>query len=198
MSTENHTQFHDALTLSLGSHIVKAGVTSQDISRRGMSDRTNTDGTYSFASLRDFELGRPFSFTVQSGDGHIAVWQKELGIFLQDDFRVRPNLSIGAGVRWDWQNFISDRNNVAPRLSVAYSPGRGRKTVLRAGAGYFYDKTGWRPGADVVRFDGKHLRHILLQNPSFPSPWAGGGQIHSAPVNISRFAGNVRNPYSVQ
>jgi len=198
VSTENHTQFHDALTLSAGNHIIKAGVTSQDISRRGMSDRTNTDGTYSFASLRDYELGRPFSFTVQSGDGHIAVWQKELGVFLQDDFRVRPNLSVGAGIRWDWQNFITDRHNLAPRFSLAYSPGRGRKTVLRVGAGYFFDKTGWRPGADVIRFDGKHLRQILLQDPPFPNPWAGGGQILSAPANISRLASDLRNPYSIQ
>lgn len=198
LSTENHTQFHDALTLSAGSHIIKAGVTSQDISRRGMSDHTNTDGTYYFSSLRDYELGKPFSFTMQSGDGHIAVWQKELGVFFQDDFRLRPNLSIGAGIRWDWQNFITDRNNLAPRLSVAYSPGRGRKTVLRAGAGYFFDKTGWRSGADVIRFDGRHLRQILLQNPPFPNPWAGGRQIQSAPANISRFAGGLRNPYSIQ
>jgi len=137
LSTENHIQFHDALTLSSGNHIIKAGVTSPDIGRRGMSDRTNTAGTCSFSSLRDYELGKPFSFAMQSGDGHIAVWQKELGVFFQDDFRVRPNLSTGAGVRWDWQNFISDRNNVASRLSIAYSLGRGRKTVLRAGACYF-------------------------------------------------------------
>lgn len=198
LSTENHTQFHDALTLTAGNHVIKAGVTSQDISRRGMSDRTNTDGTYYFSSLRDYQLGQPFSFTMQSGDGHIAVWQKELGVFFQDDFRLRDNLSLGAGIRWDWQAFITDRNNLAPRLSLAYSPGRSRKTVLRAGAGYFYDKTGWRPGADVIRFDGKHLRQILLQNPSFPNPWAAGGLIRSAPVNISRFASDIRNPYSIQ
>ena len=198
LSTENHTQFHDALTLSAGNHIIKAGVTSQDISRRGMSDHTNTDGTYYFSSLRDYELGKPFSFTMQSGDGHIAVWQKELGVFVQDDFRLRPNLSIGAGIRWDWQGFITDRNNVAPRLSLAYSPGRDRKTVLRAGAGYFYDKTGWRPGADVIRFDGRHLRQILLQGPSYPNPWVGGAQIQTTPVNITRFANDVRNPYTIQ
>lgn len=50
----------------------------------------------------------------------------------------------------------------------------------------------------MLRLDGKHLRQMLLQNPSFPNPWADGGQIHSAPANISRFAGDVRNPYSIQ
>ena len=198
LSTENHIQFHDVLTFSAGGHLVKTGVSSPDISRRGASDRTNIDGTFYFSSLEDYSLGRPFSFTKQEGEAHVAVWQKDLGIFFQDDFRLRDNLSIGAGIRWDWQNFISDHNNFSPRLSVAYSPGSGRKTVIRAGAGLFYDKTGWRAAADTIRYDGKRLREILLSNPPYPNPFAETGPARALPPNISRFAPDLRNPYLLQ
>jgi outer membrane receptor protein involved in Fe transport len=74
-----------------------------------------------------------------------VYWQKELGAFVQDDFRVRPNLSLSIGLRYNWQNYLHDSNNFAPRFAFAYSAGKKRKTVFRGGAGIFYDRTGAGP-----------------------------------------------------
>jgi outer membrane receptor protein involved in Fe transport len=53
-----------------------------------------------------------------------------VGGFFQDEIRVRPDLTLSAGVRFDWQNFFHDNNNVSPRLAFAYALGKNRKTVF--------------------------------------------------------------------
>src|SRR5207245_10835299 len=112
------------------------------LSLRGLDDTTNTAGTYTVATLQDYAQAHPFSLLRQSGNGHVVFVEKVIGGFFQDEIRVRPNFQLTVGVRYDWQNFFHDNNNVAPRLSFAYAPGKEKKTVLRAGAGIFYDRTG--------------------------------------------------------
>jgi len=195
--TENHFQWHETLSYSAGRHFLKTGVTSPDLSRRGHSDRTNFEGTFTFSSLEDYRLGRPFSFQQQRGNGYTVIWQRELGAFFMDDFRVRPGLSLSYGFRWDWQDYYGDHNNFSPRLAFAWAPRKSRKTVLRGGAGYFYDRGSYRPLADTIRYDGQRLRDILVSNPSYPNPFAGGSTF-SPPPNITRFAPGIRTPYNLQ
>ena len=116
-----------------------------DISRRGLDDRTNSLGTYTFSSLADYGARSPFSLVRQSGDGHVVFVEKVLGGFIQDEVKVRPNLQLTAGLRYDWQSYFHDANNLAPRVSFAYAPDEQRHTVVRGGAGVFYDRTGPGP-----------------------------------------------------
>src|SRR5205085_11108778 len=142
------------LSWTHGKHFIKAGLNVPDISRRGFSDGTNFGGTFSFATLDDYVNHRPYLYSINQGDGHLAFWQKEFGLFVQDQILVRQNFSLSAGLRYDKQNFLGDKNNFAPRLSFAYAPGKQRKTVVRGGAGIFYDRTGIGPISDRLRFDG--------------------------------------------
>lgn len=197
-STENHTQLSDTILWSRGKHAIKVGVHIPEISRRGASDRTNFDGTFSFSSLEDYVRGTPFSFQSNQGDAHLAFWQIELGTFIQDDIRVLPNLSIGLGARYDLQNHLADHNNLAPRLSFAFSPDKKRKTVVRGGAGIFYDRTGEGAIGDALRFDGRRLRQFVVTDPGYPDPWLGGADLAERPPSIVRFAREIRSPYSLQ
>jgi hypothetical protein len=197
-TTENHVQFNDILSWTQGKHFVRSGVNVPDISRRGFSDQTSFGGVFSFATLEDYLNKRPFLFSINQGDGHLAFWQKEFGLFAQDQVLVRPNLSLAAGLRYDKQNFLGDKNNFSPRLSFAYAPGKQRKTVLRGGAGIFYDRTGILPIADTLRFDGQRLRQVNLDNPGYPDPLSSGGVFANQPTSIVRFAPGLRSPYTFQ
>jgi hypothetical protein len=99
------------------------------------------------------------------------------------------------GLRYDWQTFIPDNNNLAPRISLAYAPGKG-KTILRVGTGVFYDRTGGDFPATVKLHDGVVLHSIQIQNPSFPlTPIS---NVDSIPTNLVRFDQRVRTPYAIQ
>ena len=105
----------------------------------GSTTGSNREGTFTFASLEDYALGRPLSFLQQRGDGHIVFLQKVFGAFVQDQISVSDRLSITPGLRYDWQNIFTDNNNVAPRLSASRTRSnkktvdpRRRRRVLRS------------------------------------------------------------------
>ena len=166
LQTENHIAFNEIVVWSGKKHTVRIGINVPDISRRGLDDNTNTLGTYTFSSLAAYVAQQPLSLVRQSGSGHVVFVEKVLGGFVQDEFNVLPNLQITTGLRYDWQNYFHDNNNFAPRVSVAYSPGRTHKTVIRGGAGMFYDRTGPQPIFDLLRYDGSRLLQYLVNNPA--------------------------------
>lgn len=192
LQTENHIAFNEVLVWTGNKHTIRTGINVPDISRRGLDDNTNTAGTYTFATLQDYALAHPFSLLKQSGNGHVVFVEKVVGGFFQDEIRVLPSLQVAVGVRYDWQSVFHDNNNIAPRLSVAYAPGKDRKSVLRAGAGVFYDRTGPSPIFDLIRYDGLRLQQYLITNPLFPDPFAMG------PTSVTRLDPTVQIPYTLQ
>lgn len=167
--TEYHFDGTDVLTYSKGKHTVNMGVDVPDISRRGEDDFTNRAGTYTFGSLAAYEAGQPSTFLLQSGQGHLVFLEKVISGFIEDNVRLKPNFSFSVGLRYYWQNYFhDDPNNFAPRLGFAYSPSKNSKTVVRGGTGVFFDRSGPRPIADLLHFDGIHLLRFILNNSPFP------------------------------
>jgi Carboxypeptidase regulatory-like domain len=195
LQTEYHTAFHDTLSWSAGKHTLRMGIDSPDISRRGLEDSTNFQGTFTFSSLQDYINNNPFSFVQQAGQNKVIFWEKVLAGFFLDDIRVRPNLTVSLAARYDWQNYFHDDNNVSPRIAFAFSPEHHSKTVFRGGAGFFYDRTGAQPIFDLLRYNGQQLFQYVVTNPGYPNPWANGFQPQTTPSSIVRLAPDVRIPY---
>jgi len=198
LRTEHHIQAAESLTWVHGSHLVQTGFQLPDWSRRRFDDETNFGGTFYFASLQDYQANRPYSFTQQQGNGHVVLLEKVFGIYVKDDWKARPSLTLSLGVRYDWENYFHDNNNVAPRLSFAYAPGDGKRLVIRGGAGIFYDKTGPVPIADMLHFQPGGLERVVMTNPGYPDPFQNGGSLSSQPPSLVRFAPDIRIPYTVQ
>ncbi len=197
LSTEFHTSITWLLTQTVGRHTLKYGFNVPDWSRRGLRDQTNQIGTLSFASLADFESARPFAAVLQRGDSKVVFIEKNLGWFLQDEWQMRPNLSISGGFRYDWQNYFGDRNNVQPRLAIAFAPDKPRRWVLRAGAGFFFERSGPGPIFDILRFNGSRLRRYVLSGASIPEDldsFAGAG----VPTSVHRLESSAQLPGVVQ
>jgi hypothetical protein len=193
--TEHHFTLVDALTWSAGRQTVKFGINIPDWSWRGNTDATNVAGTFSFSSLGTYQLGQPYSYIAQRGDGHTLFLEKVVGLFFRDEVRVRSNLTVDLGLRYDWQNYFHDHNNVGPRLSFAYSPGEQAKTIIRGGAGLFYDRTGPGPIQDLLRYDGQHLMKYVLTDPGFPNPVPPGETLSAQPASLVRLAPDVAIPF---
>jgi hypothetical protein len=94
-------------------------------------------------------------------------------LFFQDDWRVRPSMTLSLGLRYEVQTNIRERGNLAPRVGFAWGigPGQGRlrqpKMVLRAGAGFFYDRFGIGNVLNTERFNGTNQLAYTVTNPTF-------------------------------
>lgn len=129
-------------------------------------------GVYTFASLPNFLAGQYINFQQAFGAASQFQSNPNVGMFIQDEWRVRPNLTINAGLRYDLQwlpdPIQTDTNNISPRIGLAYAPG-DRKTVIRAGAGIYYDRIPLRATSNALQRDGIKYRVAVL---SFGQPGA--------------------------
>ena len=198
VNTERHATLNEVASWSSGKHFVKFGLNVPDWSRRGIINHSNFGSTYLFSSLQDYAAQRPYAYRQQAGSGEVLYWQQELGAFVQDDYRLRPNLSLSLGLRYNWQNHLHDDRQFAPRIAFAYSPQRSRKTVFRGGAGVFYDRTGAGPLGDLLLYNGLTLQNYLIKNPAFPSPFINGLSLADFPTDVVQFDPSIHEPYSIQ
>lgn len=103
--------------------------------------------------------GGAAQFSINTGDPLADVSQVDAGVYVQDDWRVRPNLTLGLGLRYENQTNIKSSFNFAPRVFMAWSPGatdsaRPPSMVIRAGAGIFYNRFGEGNTLNANRFNG--------------------------------------------
>ena len=195
--TETHMNLNESLAWTAGRHLVQAGFQLPDWSRRGFYDRTNFGGTFYFSGLDAYRSGQPYAFIQQRGNGDLALLEKQVGTYIKDDWQLRPGLSLGLGVRYDWQNYFHDDNNVAPRFSVAFAPGDQKTNVFRAGIGVFNDRSGPVVIADVLHSQPGGLTRIVVENPGYPDPLSSSAAA-AQPPSIVRLAPGVEIPQTVQ
>ncbi len=104
--------------------------------------------------------GGASQFSISAGDPLATVKQIDAGVYAQDDWRVRPNLTFSFGLRYENQSNISSLANFAPRLAFAWSPGAANATrppnmVIRAGGGVFYNRFSENNTLQANRFNGQ-------------------------------------------
>ena len=198
LETEHHFTLNESLTWSAGKHLVKGGVLIPDWSWRGYTDRSNYGGTFSFASLNDYSAGKPYLFVQQQGDPQLNLLQKIVALYAQDEISVRKNLAVTMGVRYDWQNFFGDNNNLAPRLSFAWAPGTKGTTVVRGGVGLFNERLNESVMADVLRSrEGRTFKYVLL-DPGYPDPIASGSSLQDEPTSLVQLQSGLDLPHALQ
>jgi hypothetical protein len=134
----------------------------------------------------------PSKYTVNAGTPYIGLNQVDAGPFVQDDWRVLPNLTLSTGLRWETQTNVPDKNNWAPRFGFAWSPdakaGGGKsKTVVRGGWGMFYDRFGISNVETALRYaQGTQLTYTL-ENPTIYDA------TFSSPIPLSALASASTN-----
>src|SRR5262245_49155806 len=130
-------------------------------------------GSFTFSSLDDYVAQRPVTFRKVSGDPRIDVEQWEIAPFAQFDLRMTSKLNIGAGLRYQIQTNLSDYNNIAPTLQIAYQ--LTKKTVVRAGGRMTYTPFNINNVEQLLRFDGttRQVETVIL-SPSYPDPFLNG------------------------
>jgi hypothetical protein len=106
---------------------------------------------------------------------------------------------VSLGLRYDWQNYFHDSNNLAPRVSLAFAPGNKKTNVFRAGVGIFNDRSGPVAIADVLSSQPGGLTRYVITQPGYPDPFApASGAAASPSPSIVRLAPDVQIPQTVQ
>jgi outer membrane receptor protein involved in Fe transport len=185
---EDRFQAQDALSWIIGPHSLKIGGDAQRI-RSTFIDLSDVSGTYTFSSATDFLANRPSRFR-QNFQTESTQKNTYFGLFLQDEWRLAANLTVSYGLRYEQESIIRDRNNFGPRFALAYDPFKSGKTVIRLGAGIFYNRALLRTiddftlGQQQLFFDTNDLvdpvtgtafttaqrRQFILENLHFPEP----------------------------
>ena len=115
--------------------------------------------------------GGAYMFSIAAGMPTTSASMTDVGLFVNDDWRVRPNLTLSLGARYEAQTSVGDYGDITPRLGIAWGiDGKGSKaakTVLRAGAGAFYDRITQATFLQALRYNGVTQQSYAIFNPSF-------------------------------
>jgi carboxypeptidase family protein len=217
----------DNVSVTKGSHSIRFGVDSNITPSRQQREQLMA-GRYDFKSLADFNAGKIARYrgvVATSGDPNSLIYdasQQELGLFIQDKFRLARNLMVNAGFRWDgqWnpqppnpnpafpqtQHIPNDLKMWQPRLGLSWDPKGHGTTVIRASAGLYDARTpanlfqrmftdnNLTTAALDSKFDKTVLNFVQFPNTLAFLP-AG---VKPAPAKVVGFSPSFENPRSFQ
>ncbi len=205
--TQNHIEVQNYTSIQLKRNFIRMGGRL----RLTTEDNTTTQGTngiFTYSSLANYQANLPKQFSITQINSGVNTKTVDVGVYAEDDWKLRPNLTISYGIRYEAQNFISEHHDFAPRISVAYGLGHGNspKTVLRGGFGLFYDRFQLTNQLTAIQQDGTHQFRSLAIFPSTsatapdcsPSNIQACSQYTTGSNQTYSAAPNLRSPYTMQ
>jgi hypothetical protein len=168
---ERRWQFQDTVNFLTGRHTWRFGFDIHKVNTEFI-DRFDATGTYNFSGNSGFAFfaaNNPSSFA-QNFNTSSTVRNNYLGFFVQDDIRLRSNLTLGLGLRYERETVLDDNNNWGPRVAIAWNPfPKEEKTVIRFGAGLFYNRVLLRTIDDFTA-DSQTLRFNTASDATINQP----------------------------
>jgi hypothetical protein len=204
-----------------GKHVFKFGGRLRALRESSYID-PNFNGTYTFNSLTAYQIteqgiangltpaqiraagGGAGQFSITYGTPAVVATYYDVGFYVADDWKWKPNFTISYGLRFETQTDINDHGDFAPRLAFAWGLGHGPtpKTVLRAGWGMFYDRFDEQYVIQADRLNGTTQQQFIVDQPNFYPivPPQGSPLLDTAKTfpTVYQLAPNLRAAYTMQ
>jgi hypothetical protein len=229
-TTQDNYEMQNYTSITHGNHLIKFGARLRGITSSEFTD-ANFNGTFIFSpvfnngslvatALQAYKNAAqnncpglsyqpqncPTQFSIATGSPGVSVGWLDAGLYAEDEWRVKPNLSFTYGLRFESQNDIHDHADFAPRLGVAWGLGTNGKSapkiVLRGGFGIFYDRFGYNLVQEADLLNGVTQQSAVLKNPQFflangKAPSFSSISSSASPTTY-QISPNLRAPYTIQ
>jgi hypothetical protein len=168
---QDHYEFQNYTSVIRGNHTIKFGARLREL-RDADESTSGFNGTFTFSGIDDYPAN-PSQLLITQGLPSAEVGAFDAGLYVQDDWRIRSNITLSGGLRFESQDHIFDHADWAPRLGFAWGVGGGKsappKFVIRGGAGIFYDRFQEPQILQAERLNGVTQQQFIIDNPTcFP------------------------------
>jgi hypothetical protein len=214
---QNHFELQNYTTIVKGKNTIEFGARLRDATDWN-SSLTIANGSFTFASSAAYIAAQtaasqgnpvppadyPEAFASGVGSPIASVNLFDAGLFLQDDWQWRPNITLSGGLRFETQTGMPDHTDFAPRAAIAYGIGKTKtgapRSVLRAGWGIFYDRFPESNLLNTYRFNGVNQVTYTISNPDFyPNvPTNLAGVATSSLPTVDTISPSLHAPYTMQ
>ena len=210
-SNNNHYELQNYTSLNRGQHFMRFGGRLRATSLSSASTQ-NFNGTYLFTSSDALKNGQPSQFSITTGQPNLSNNFLDVGLYAEDDWRLRQNMTLSYGLRYETQNEINDHADWAPRIGFAWGIGGKKnaapKTVLRTGFGIFYDRVPQNVIVQTLQKNGVLQQTFSVSDQtaggatllaqSFPNPIALSSLSAATGTTVYQLGSGLRTPYSIQ
>jgi hypothetical protein len=218
---QDHYELQNYAQSTRGNHTMAYGVRLRD-TRDANTSTANFNGQYTFSSLAAYQIteqgiangwtaaqiaaagGGPSLFTQTKGTPGIVVNVLDMGLYAEDNYKIKPNVTLSYGLRFESQNRFRDHADFAPRLGASWALNGAKNkppiAVIRSGFGFFYQRF---PSLNVLqaqRQNGITEQEQVVNLPAFypavcsSDPAACAGAPTNAPT-IFQVGPSIRAPY---
>lgn len=218
---QDHYALQDYVQTTRGPHTIDFGARLRE-TRDANFSTANFNGQYTFATLTAYQImqqgmqkgwtasqilaagGGPSLFSQTIGTPSIAVTVFDAGLYAEDNYKLKPNLTLSYGLRFESQTQTPDHADLAPRLGASWAISRSKKkppvAVIRSGFGLFYQRFPSINVLEAARENGVREQDLVINDPLFfPAVCTGNASACAAATTLApavfRVSPALRSPY---
>ena len=185
---QNRYELQNYTSILLGPHLLRTGARFRYV-QDGNFSSAGFNGQFIFSSINAWEItqqgiangltpaqiralgGGASQFSIIRGTTGATVNVADLGAYIEDEWKIRPDMTLTPGLRFETQTGIPDHADFGPRLSYAWAIGatndKPARAVLRAGVGLFYDRFPTDLLVNAARQNGISQQQYVVNFPDF-------------------------------
>jgi hypothetical protein len=203
-STSDHLELQNYTSIALQKNFIRAGMRLR-VNRQALYSTAGSNGSFTYQSAADYINNKPFQYRVTAINvPNVSTHLTDVGFYAEDDMRIKPNLSLSYGIRYEAQGAIHSAADLAPRVALSYGIPRKNgnpTTVVRAGFGVFYDRFLIADTIQTLRQNGTNQVTNIYLNPAAgcsPTNITPCGTGNAVSATVYQLGPNLRSAYTMQ